>query len=110
MALVYPKDPDSDMDYGCDWDASPADGGPWLNSGATIATSVWTVPAGITNVEDSNTTTVTKILLRGGSAVLGTEYEIVNYITTSDSPVLKPYRTLTIRMGRNKGGEWHYLS
>lgn len=73
--------------------------------GATIATSVWTVPAGIT--KDSDTTnaanlhgvsyaidTVATIWLSGGTA--DNTYSIVNTITTSDSRTLR--RTVTIRV------------
>jgi hypothetical protein len=74
------KDPDAVLDYTIDWNASAASGGPWLVTGDTIKTSVWVVPAGITKVSDTKSTTVTTVWLSGGTA--GETYDIVNRITT----------------------------
>jgi hypothetical protein len=60
-------------DFGVDWTN-------WLGSD-TIATSSWTVPAGITEVTRSNTTKITTIWLSGGT--LGTAYTLTNTITTA---------------------------
>lgn len=72
----FTKDPDSTLDYGNDWSA-------WLTDAGddTIATSVWIVPDGITKASDSHTTTTTTIWLTGGT--LGTRYNVVNRITTT---------------------------
>jgi hypothetical protein len=74
--------------------------------GATISTSAWTVPSGIT--EDSSNTaavtikgvsysnaTVATIWLSGGTA--GTEYELTNKITTSDSRTLSQSITIEVK-------------
>ncbi len=70
-----PKSPVAELDYGEDWTA-------WL-AGETLATSEWTVPSGITNVDDSFTTTTAFIRLSGGTS--GQEYVVVNRITTAPS-------------------------
>ncbi len=105
MATRMPsKDPNAVEPYHVRWCAEdgtndgtgpPTDDGEL--QGATISTSAWTVPAGIT--EDSNNTaaitiagvsyginTVATIWLSGGTA--GTEYTLTNRITTSDSRTL----------------------
>ena len=69
----YVKDPDALLDYTENWAT-------WLGTDE-IDTSSWTVPAGITNAADSATTTTTTIWLSGGTA--GTNYEVVNSITTT---------------------------
>ena len=68
----FNKDPDSTLDYAIPWST-------WLGSD-TIKTSTWIVPAGITSVLQTNTTTTAVIWLSGGT--LGTVYEIVNRIVT----------------------------
>lgn len=76
MALRWSakKDPDEVLDFVIDWtDRLGSD---------TIATSAWTVPSGITEDSDSETTTKTTIWLSGGTA--GTEYTLQNRITTAD--------------------------
>jgi hypothetical protein len=73
------KDPDSIIDYGCDWGDAAV--GPWLATGETITTSTWIVPAGLVSVSESNTTTATAIFLSGG--VIGTTYTLTNRIVTS---------------------------
>lgn len=69
----FNKDPDAVLDYTIDWSD-------WLGSD-TITASTWTVPAGITNDSDSNTTTKAIIWLSGGTAE--TTYECINHITTT---------------------------
>ena len=66
------KDPDSILDYQFDWEL-------WLN-GDEIDTSVWVVPAGLTEDSKANTTTTTTVWLSAG--VLGQRYEVTNRITT----------------------------
>jgi hypothetical protein len=68
-----PKDPSAIKDYDMDWSD-------WLE-GDTIATSTWTVPVGITKQSESNTPTVSKIWLSGGTH--GTIYTLKNVITTA---------------------------
>lgn len=70
--VVFYKDPTEILDYQIDW-------APWLGSN-TIATSVWTIPTGITNVNDTNDTTTTTIWISGGT--LGESYELINTITS----------------------------
>lgn len=76
MALSWgKKDPDSVLDYSVDWSN-------WLPTGDTIATSTWTIPAGLTKDSQSATTTVAVVWLSGGTA--GTDYEIINRIVTAE--------------------------
>jgi hypothetical protein len=70
------KDPDAVLDYTIDWTA-------WLaDSGAdTIASSSWTVPAGLTQNNATHSTLKATVWLSGGSA--GTTYRVTNRITTA---------------------------
>lgn len=74
IAQTFRKDPDAILDYGFDWSS-------WLATSETIASSSWTVPTGITNVNDTNDETSTKIWLSGGT--VATTYTLTNQITTS---------------------------
>lgn len=97
--MHFIKDPDSTLDYGWDWFE-------WLE-GDTISTSVWTVPAGLTNVGESGPTVITEpedkvttsVFISGG--VLGEIYTITNRITTSSSPARVAEMSHTIEI-RNK--------
>jgi hypothetical protein len=71
----FKKDPDAVLDYGIDWSD-------WLYSSDVISTSTWTVPAGITQDDESKGDTSTIIWLSGGTA--GECYEIANKIVTTD--------------------------
>ena len=73
MAQTFVKDPDATLDYIIDWSE-------WLDTD-TISTSTWTVPTGLTNVSDSNTTTTATIWLSGGTA--GQRYTVSNRIVTA---------------------------
>lgn len=73
MTDTFVKDPDEVLDYVRDWSAALGDD--------TIATSVWTVPTGLTKDSDTNTTTTATIWLSGGT--LGANYEVLNRITTA---------------------------
>lgn len=86
MADDFVKDPDEVLDYVRDWSALLGDD--------TIATSTWTVPSGITKDSDTNTTTTATIWLSGGT--LGTDYALVNRITTAGGRTHD--KTLTIRV------------
>lgn len=59
MALTkFTKDPQAVLDYNVDWST-------WLGTD-TIASSVWTVEAGLTKDSDSKTTTIATVMLSGG--------------------------------------------
>lgn len=86
MAL-YTKDPNAVLDYKVNWAT-------WLQASETIASSNFTVPAGITKDSQSNTTTTATVWLSGGT--VGTEYAVVNRITTNQGRT--DDRTITIRV------------
>lgn len=69
----YLKTLDSTLDYTEDWAT-------WLGSD-TIATSDWAVPAGLTEVNTTQTATSATVWLSGGAA--GTTYRVTNTITTA---------------------------
>ena len=71
-AATFSKDPNAILDYQINWAT-------WLGSD-TIASSAWTVPAGITQTSATNTTTTATIWLSGGTE--GTDYDLINRITT----------------------------
>jgi hypothetical protein len=85
--LSYIKDPDDVLDYEINWSS-------WLGA-QTISASVWTLPAGITNDADSFTDTTTLIRLSGGTA--GTDYELLNQITTSAGQEVQRVITIQVR-------------
>lgn len=70
------KDPDAELPYGFDWTQ-------WLAemTGETVASAVWTVPAGLTLVSQAETPTETSVVLSGG--VAGTKYNVTVAMTTS---------------------------
>lgn len=71
--MIVSKDPNALLDYVADWSE-------WLDTD-TIATSTWTVPAGLTNEGEQNTTTTATVWLSGGTA--GTSYTVTNRISTA---------------------------
>jgi hypothetical protein len=71
---TWTKDPASTLDYNVDWDSDD-----WLGTD-TIASVTWTVPAGITSVSTSATTTIATIFVSGGT--VGQDYDIGCRITT----------------------------
>lgn len=75
--VVY-KDKDSSLFYGLDWTDR-------LASGVTITASVWTVPAGLTNVTTQLATPITKVRIAGGTA--GAVYDVVNTATYSTGEI-----------------------
>lgn len=81
------KDPGSTLDYQIDWSA-------WLETGDTIESSTWVVPAGLTEVSDSATDDATTVWLSGGTA--GASYTVVNQITTTGGRITE--RSIEIRM------------
>jgi len=72
------KDPDAVKWFGVDW----AD---YLGSD-TILTSIWIIPAGLTQAGAGNTDTQASVKIGGG--VLNQVYRIANRITTSNGETL----------------------
>jgi hypothetical protein len=70
---TFIKDPDGVVDFKIDWTNT-------LN-GDTISTSTWTVPSGITEDSESETTTAATIFVSGGTA--STAYVLTNQIVTA---------------------------
>lgn len=86
---TYVKDPDATLDYTVDWTA-------WLSGVSdTISSAAWTVPAGLTQVAVSATTTSATIFLSGGTA--GNSYDVVCRITTAASTPRINDRTIRIK-------------
>lgn len=73
VVLVTTKDPDAELDFGVQWAR-------WLN-GDTIASSTWTIPAGLTKISDDHDGTRAVVWLSGG--VVGNTYLLVNRIVTA---------------------------
>lgn len=73
MSQQFTKDPNATLDYSIDWSK-------WL-ADDTILSSAWTVPAGLTQVSASNTTTIATVWLSGGTA--SQSYTVTNRITTA---------------------------
>ena len=82
-----PKHPDSSKWYWLQWDATELDS-------ATISTSSWTLPAGLTQDAVAVSGALVGIRISGGT--LGQDYDVVNNITTSSSEDLR--ETLRIRI------------
>ena len=55
--------------------------------GDTLAAATWTVPSGITKVAESNTTTLARVKLSGGTA--GTTYTLTLDLTTAGGQSVK---------------------
>ena len=105
------KDPNSVEPFYIVWcdedntnDGSDGDNGEL--QGATISSDTWTVPAGITEDSQNNSSvtikgvtysanTVSCIWLSGGKA--GTNYDLVNHIVVSDSRKLDHTITINVR-------------
>lgn len=85
------KTPGENLPYGFDWTD-------WL-AGDTIASSSWSIPAGLTVGVASYTTVATAQKLSGGT--VGVMYDCVNTITTATGNIGE--RTLQIQMVTNKG-------
>ncbi len=106
-----PKDPNAKDFYHAVWcsedgtnDGSESDTGEL--QGATISTTTWTLPDGITNVSDNKSAmtmrgitydanTVCNILLSGGTD--GTDYELLNHVVLSDTRELDKTITIPVR-------------
>ncbi len=74
MITTFVKDPNAILDYAVDW-------AEYLAGVDTILTSVWIVPAGVTQASATNTSTRAVVWLSGGTA--GTSYPVTNRITTA---------------------------
>ena len=74
MAQSFIKDPNAVLDYTVDWEE-------WLDTD-TISTSTWSVPSGITQDSESESTTTTTIWLSGGTD--GFVYACKNTIVTTN--------------------------
>ena len=73
---TFIKDAADEADYGIDWRKIGV-----LDTGDTIATSVWDVPAALLSpVAPLRSDTLTKVWLRGGTP--GVKYTVTNTITT----------------------------
>lgn len=89
---MFNKEPQEVKTFTIDWSD-------WLGN-LTISTSTWSIPAGITNDADSNTTTTTLITLSGGT--WGATYELSNTITAiSGSVVESETRNFLVRIQRS---------
>lgn len=87
MADKFVKDPNAVLDYVINW----ASWLRWLGVD-TISSSSFTVPTGLTEDSESNTTTTATVWLSGGTA--GVTYEVINRIVTAGGRTEE--RTLTI--------------
>lgn len=83
----YTKDSNAKLDFAIDWT-------PWLQSGDTITTATWTVPAGITQATPAPSVTGGKatIWLEGGT--VGASYAVTCRVTTTQGRI--DDRTITI--------------
>lgn len=86
---MHTKEPQEILPFSIDWSD-------WLGA-LTIVTSSWSVPAGITNDNDTNNTTTAFITLSGGT--WGETYELSNTIVASDGET--ETRQLLIRIQRS---------
>lgn len=81
------KYPDEKIYYSLDWSRALGE--------RTIASSAWTIPAGVTEFgSDSFTDTSTTVGIQGGTD--GTTYTIENDVTLSTGEILKAAVTLTV--------------
>lgn len=87
MVGTTSKDTADILWYSIDWSI-------WLGAD-TIASSVWTVPAGITKVTSTNTSTKTLIKISGGTTA--TSYTVTNTITTTTDQETK-VETFTLKI------------
>ena len=88
MKTWPPKDPDEYLEYGFNWSKE-------LKGGATIASSMWFVPEGITAENDEFSPVVTKIWLSGGT--LFERYELTNRVVTSRGEIMDQTARIRIK-------------
>ena len=91
MIRFTEKDPSDIRDYSFDWTRVLATADP----DDTIATSTWTIPAGLTKDSEANTTTTTRVWVRGGTA--GENYTVTNRVTTAGGRTLERSALLPVR-------------
>lgn len=84
---TFEKDPQAILDYSVNWTE-------FLETAETITSSQWFVPTGITLTESGSTNKTATAWLSGGT--LGSSYEIVNRITTNNTPARVDERTIII--------------
>lgn len=87
---VEPKDPDEAKLYTMNWSGG-------LNTEATISTSMWTIPPGLTSAYDTIVTGALKTTIKLAGGVDGQDYELINVVTTSDGENLKQAGILRVR-------------
>jgi len=111
MTMTFVKDPDSVEWFYSVWCGSDGTNDGSVNDdgdlqGATISTSVWTVPTGVTKVTDNTNAltyhgntygvdTVAAIKLSGGTDA--TDYRLLNRVTTSDGRTLDHVINIRVR-------------
>ena len=113
MRLIHIKDPNSLNDpfhaVWCSRDGANTNSSDNTGtlSGATIVTSTWIVPSGLTEASETTSAiqiqgisydinTVSTIYLDAGTS--GKDYNVVNRITTSDSPSRTLDHTIIVRV------------
>ncbi len=75
-APIWFKDPDVTKDYVLDWTAK------YLPSGVTVAAATFTIPAGLTKISQSFTTSQSRVIISGGED--GQDYKCVGDATFSN--------------------------
>ena len=73
LLATYNKDPTEVLDYTIDWET--------LLDGDTISTSTWSVPTGITQDSESETSVLAIIWVSGGT--VDKQYTLTNTIVTA---------------------------
>ena len=84
------KDPDETRVEPMDWTLG-------LNEGATILTSSWTFPAGLTKVTDGIVAGSLKSYVTMSGGTHGNDYIVTNTITTSDGETLEQSGRVKVR-------------
>jgi hypothetical protein len=72
----FAKDPTEDLPYALDWS-------PRLPSGETLGSVVWTFPAGLEKVSQSEAGTTATVRVKGGT--LGETYRVGCHVVTAPS-------------------------
>lgn|SRR5688572_5292603 len=88
------KTPDEEKDYGLDWTDQL--------DGATISTSAWTVPSGLTNEGDDIDGATAVIRLSGGTA--GQNYTLLNSVVLSNGEELEDVIEVRVRTAESRAG------
>jgi hypothetical protein len=94
--IVKVKRPGAALDYRVDWAGPEEEGGPWLEPGETVQNSVWSAtPDGLVLGSQAAGPTATTVRLSGGAD--GTNYLVVNKVTTSSGQVNEYVFQLSVR-------------